>query len=75
MQVFFGMTDGVTIFDDIFTGRCILDEDLMSCRRILSDYNVFSIHLDYLILLERTKTNYDRVGWIDFNKRLLLHND
>ena len=55
------MTDGVAVFDNILVLGCVLDEDLMSSRRVLVDGDLPTVHLDDLSLLLFRQTDHNRV--------------
>ena len=67
-QVFLGMTDRVSILDDVRSFRCVLDEHLVTSRCVLQECNGLAVHLDGLALLHRAQANHYRVGRVDFDK-------
>ena len=66
LQVGFGMSDGITILDDVGTLGRILDQDLVSCWCVLIDGNLLAVDLNDVSLLFRLQTDYHAVGRIDF---------
>ena len=66
LQIYFGMSDGIAILDDVGTLGCILDQDLVSCRRVLIDGDLLAVDLNDVSLLFRLQTDYHAVGRINF---------
>ena len=54
----------------IFTFFYILDQHLVSGRRILSDSDLASVHFDGFALAEGSQTDHDAVNGIDFDDSL-----
>ena len=60
-QCLTGMTDGITVFDDVFALGRVLNQDLMSSRRVLVDGDLSTVHLDNLSFLLFRQTDHNRV--------------
>ena len=66
LQIFLGMANGITIFDDVSTLGRIFDQNLMTCWCVLVDGNFLSVDLNDVSFLFRLQTDYHTVGRINF---------
>ena len=65
LQILAGMTDGITVFDDVFAFLCVTDEHLMSYGNIFQQGDLLMIHLNGFPLVHRAQTDDDGVGRVD----------
>ena len=66
LQVGDGMSDRITIFNNVLTGRSVVDEHLVSSRSVLVKSDGFSIHFNYVTFFHCFKANHHRVSPVDF---------
>ena len=62
------MTDGVAVLDDVLTFLDILDEYFVTCRGVLGQCDLLTIHLNDIALLLGGETYDNAVGGINLQK-------
>ena len=58
LQILTGVTDGIAIFDDVFSLFHVLDQYLVTCWCVLFDGNLLTVHLDNLSFFLRLQTDH-----------------
>ena len=67
------MSDGVTVFDDVFACCHVFDEHLMASRCVLVKCNTQTINFNQIPLLLRLQTYNDAVCFVYFQVSSLFH--